>query len=170
MNYEVKIEVDSRDVDKALGLLDVNTRDSSMRNLLKARVWPYIQGRIAARFANEGDEASGKWAELAYNTGRIRAMQGFPATHPINVRTGALKDFALNSYRISGSAASGATLTAPGDLRGKILTEKVRRAQSGSPATSQKAAAPARPVYALSNTDQEVIGVMAIDWIRAGFR
>lgn len=139
---------------------------------LQRKAHPWLRSRAAARFAAEGDDAAGKWAELAHTTGLIRHNLGFSAFHPINVRTGRLKQFTLSTYTIDRTVST-ATLTMPG--RGdRTVENKLRVAQKGGnnakrgPKSSKygpNRPTPARPVVALSEFDERVLNASLAHWV-----
>lgn len=67
---------------------------SEFNNVVAA---PLLQLYAKNRFENEGQNtlgtAVGKWDPLRPYTQQDRKMHGFPPKHPINVRTGGLKDW-----------------------------------------------------------------------------
>lgn len=135
---------------------------------------PIIGNRISARFDSEGDSASGKWAALTEATGSIRAWQGFAPFHPINQRTGALKDFVTTDHDVVGFGASGATLLIPGAIPDGELGKKLSTAQQGSDSVPGSRnpgpgrAAPPRPVLAVNTEDLVLTADALLEWIRAG--
>lgn len=132
---------------------------------------PFLRMRAAARFQSEGDDASGKWADLALNTGMIRRNLGFNAYHPINVRSQRLMWFVLTSFKMA-STAQTATLTMPGKGNALMLS-KLRIAQQGGVARKGKGRsrvgpnrpAPPRPVVALSYVDEEALNTSLREWL-----
>lgn len=174
MNVDVR--VDSKEVTELLYKLERRTTAASLRMFLRAFVWPHLQQRIVRRFANEGDEAVGQWAQLAEATARIRRVRGFSAYqgyHPINVRTGQMKSFATSSHRVSTVGTGGAALHLPGAGMSAIIRRKIQVAQVGGSGQSSRRPgpnrpAPPRPIYALDQVDESIIGNGLLDWIRSG--
>jgi hypothetical protein len=123
----VEITVDASDVEAVVKRLLYRVSPLGINVWLGSKMLPWLQGRISARFVSEGDEASGKWAQLMDRTASIRASQGFPPRHPINVRTGQMRHHLETSF---GYTAGGTTLTIPGPTGG-LLGEKIRVAQRG---------------------------------------
>jgi hypothetical protein len=176
----LKITVDSTDVEAMFHKLESRLSPGALRIFLNARAHRDLAQRAQQRFANEGDDASGPWADLAFMTGRIRAWQGFLPFHPINVRTGALRSFVINSYTVK-ETVGGATLTMPGEASGTLLA-KFTQAQlggGGGPRVSARPTrdegthgpnrpAPPRPVVALSVVDTLMISMDLLDFIRQG--
>lgn len=135
-----------------------------MMGFLKAKVAPFIRQRAAARFASEGDDATGKWAALMPATQEIRSHLNLPIspTHPINRRTGELETYITQSDSdVFPLGMSGAQLTYPGSApTGRALSEKLATAQKGRnhPLTTD------RPVLGLSMTDLSyVIGALGVE-------
>lgn len=171
---DVSVEVDDKEVYNLLLKLQGRTSSASMRMFLRNSVLTHLRERIGWRFSNEGDSASGTWAQLTEATGRIRATRGFSPFHPINVRTGAMKNFAMTSYRISAIGTGGAELTLPGSNMTTLMRSKIAMAQQGGSAKKRGRSfgpnrpAPPRPIYALDAIDEEIISSRLLDWIRVG--
>ena len=72
----------------------------------------FLKNRVLSRFESEGDEVSGKWAPLSDYTVQDRVQKGFPPTHPILRRTGALRKWVMDSP----SATTGETFMWPSKL------------------------------------------------------
>lgn len=142
--------------------------DGPLAEWLQFFAEPYLKSRIAGRFASEGDDASGKWAALHAATQGFRARDGYPPDHPINVRTGRLRDFAINTHTIQ-ATPGGVTLTKPA-LGADWLTElKLTHAQRGG-TTRRGNAFPARPVAVVSTTDSMALRFNLMGWFEQGFR
>lgn len=147
---------------------------AGLRVFLRGTTRGYLVSRIVQRFASEGDEASGKWAELRESTALIRSYQGYGAWGPINQRTGALYRHVTSSYMLKAAGQGGMTLSIPGTNRNRELMSKLKVAQTGGFATTKpkgkrstgpnRPAVP-RPVLALSDTDQRVITTSLMAWI-----
>lgn len=186
MAEQVRITVDDSAVRGVIEALQQKLQPSALRGFLATRAHEELKRRAEARFENEGDDAVGSWAELAYMTGRIRSFQGYGPFHPINVRTGKLRNFVLNTFTIR-ELGAGATLSMPGQASGKLMS-KFRTAQQGgyAPGGATKSgfgrgsasasrgesgpnrSAPARPVIGLSEIDSTVLQHELLDWIRQG--
>lgn len=115
----------------------------------------YLLERVELRFANEGDSTVGRWAGLKAQTGRIRRNKGFSALHPINVRTGELRNFVARSSEIR-PTASGASIMKPARGGNRELQNKLRHAQTGG-VSNEGNAYPARPVLGLDGKDADWI-------------
>lgn len=120
---------------------------------LQSTVDPYIRGRAKSRFANEGDDVSGKWLPLKEVTQKIRADSGYGAAGPINIRTGELEQYITGTPGGVMPNVSGATLTSPGSPPSGELLKKVQTAQVGqkNPNTAP------RPVMGVNAADLSVI-------------
>lgn len=150
MMSSIDVEVDSAQAERMIAILQRRTASSGVRSFLRWTVRPFLLTRIATRFATEGDDASGKWVQLAHNTGLIRARKGYPAYHPINIRTAGMIAHLMTSYRVTGS-----TLTLPGTLGGATLAKKIATAQIGG--GTGKTPAPPRPVLAVNDQDSHFV-------------
>lgn len=113
-------------------------------------VTEFLVTRTTNRFATEGDDASGKWAPLAPATETIRATMGYGPAHPINVRTGQLRDWVLDASPEIIVSSGGASMRYPSDPPSGKLAAKVETAQHGGGSTGK---APPRPVMAISEFD-----------------
>lgn len=133
--------------------MEVSLSPMGLSGFLMGGVDPWIRGRAKARFANEGDDVSGRWAPLLETTENIRADEGFGAANPINVRTGELEEYITGTPGGVGLHAMGATLTSPGTPASGNLAKKVQTAQVGKqwPPTVR------RPVMGVNEADLAVI-------------
>lgn len=165
-DFYVIVSVDSREAWLMLRRLQWRLSPVGLHAYMQRKALPFLQARARARFAGEGDDATGKWAQLAHNTGLIRAKQGFPAWHPINVRTGALRTYVTTTAKVS-STGTGARILMPGTGGSKELQRKLKKAQRGGP-TGKGKDAPPRPVVAVGAVDQRFLGVSLLDWIKEG--
>jgi hypothetical protein len=144
-------------------------RPRDFRSFLGVRVLPYLQDRMRARFAMEGDDASGQWAALHVRTHWWREM--FAATHglniqkdhPINFRTGELREFA-QTYDLE-STATTAELVMPRRLATSVQATKLRHAQRGGTMRRSGTRFPARPVAVLGTRDKTVIDRQLESWV-----
>lgn len=113
--------------------LEMKLQTPAMIAFMQSAVVPYVQQRTAARFAAEGDDVVGKWSPLKVETENIRIKHGYPGAHPINVRTGQMRNALVGSFGDVVSAGGLTELTYPdgvsvtGQLARKIMT-----AQGGS--------------------------------------
>lgn len=132
---EVMIYGDFNEVRRLLFALSETLSPQRLTLYMSQVLKPFIQQRAAERFANEGDEVSGPWAELSEATVAIRENMGLPGAHPINVRTGQLQEFVTTTGDVYPTAMQ-SVLAMPswqgvgGDPQ---ITEKLQTAQLGSP-------------------------------------
>lgn len=144
----IEIAGNNEGVEQMLLALDTALNPEAIALFLGAEVGPWLEQRARARFANEGDDAVGKWAPLKQSTVDIRQSQGYGAG-PINYRTGELEEFITGSGNSVIPTPWGAELTFPGASPIGEMEEKVSTAQQGKgyPSTVP------RPVLGLSETD-----------------
>jgi hypothetical protein len=136
-----------KQVDAALQALVQRASPGGLADFLETEVDPLLRQQILLRFVNEGDSAVGRWAGLKQVTGRIRRNKGFSALHPINVRTGELREFVANSVEIQ-TTNVGASLSKPKRGGNRELQAKLNHAQTGG--VGPTGPYPARPVIALT--------------------
>jgi hypothetical protein len=147
--FYVQVTADHSTVDKVLKQLEDRTSPQGLQDFLDDKVDDFIRNRISDRFTKEGDDVSGAWHPLEQATQQIRASYGYPADHPINVRTGQLKAFLVNSHSDIKTDATGATLQHPPVTGDAAMNKKIATAQSGSSYPST----PARPVIGVNQND-----------------
>lgn len=142
------IDVDDSRVELMFARLDTVLSAPGIAAMLAGPVDEYIQLKAKQRFANEGDDAVGKWAPLSPATQAIRSQQGYGASHPINRRTGELERYITETPgQATPIPGVGAILDAPGHGATGALKKKVTGAQKG------EKTAPPRPVMGLSAAD-----------------
>jgi hypothetical protein len=135
------------------------------RAMIAGPVTAHLQSRAKDRFFREGDKASGAWARLKSSTHEIRINTGFVPDHPINERTGELREWAAESAGGGAlSAGRGARFVYPAVIP-KALAEKVITAQRGK---AEKPRTVARPILALDETDAAVLTTMVGEFITNG--
>lgn len=124
-------------------------------------VQPYIEARIAGRFSNEGDDVSGKWAPLSDTTRHIRETEGYPGEHPINVRTGAMREWLLSAPPDFTATGFEASMAFPGGDPSQSILDKLETAQMGreTPATQP------RPVLGLGPADLAFVLQAMSEWV-----
>lgn len=150
MQVRISFYTDAHMAQIMLNNLALRMSPPAMTAFMQAGVVPYIQGRIAKRFAGEGDDVVGKWHPLKQETEIIRQTHGFPAAHPINVRTGQMRGLLTGSFGRVVSTGGMTELEYPsnanmtGQLQRKLMT-----AQMGS----QFPPTPARPVLGFNMND-----------------
>lgn len=153
MTAGIIVRVEDQEVRGALRRAKIATSGPAMAAVLKSSVTRFLQMRATQRFSNQGTEST-PWAPLKPITQQFRAAQGFNPHFPINVRTGELFRFVIQS---AGDAAAGpnyAQLTWPDDADGETA-DKYETAQEGADPNT-----PARPVVELTLTD--AVGITAI--------
>lgn len=133
MTQGISIEVigESASVERMLNILSLALSPEGLVGFLDSTVTPYLEMRAKRRFANEGDDVSGKWAPLTSATQEIRANAGYGPSHPINVRTSELEDYITNSNSHATPDPGGAVLQYPGTSPIGELMEKFELAQKG---------------------------------------
>lgn len=146
---DIQFIVQAEQVERAYAEMALKVSPVGMAGYLQAFVDPWIRERAEARFSDEGDDVVGKWAPLQEVTANFRAQAGYGAYHPINERTGELRDYITNSPNNVNIHPAGATLQMPGQPPTGELEAKVKRAQKGS----QSPNTPARPVMGMNEGD-----------------
>jgi hypothetical protein len=160
LSIGVSTDVDSAKVDAIFASLVHRVQPGELRSYLDNRGYRWLQGRIRARFAGEGDDVVGRWARLRISTIRLRRAQGFGAG-PILVRTGKLQSF-LTSSKSTTTNATGASLRIPSRTPAGELGTKFRRAQQGDGRTAR------RPVLGMNAVDSTVLTQDLERWIWQG--
>jgi hypothetical protein len=139
--------VDAGEVVVALERADIALRDENIDNFFFGmQAIPYFQKRTDSRFNSES-WSGGKWAELTPMTQRFREYQGFPPEHPINVRTGELRDWLGTDEGDRRRTGGMAELTWPGSSPSSLTEMKLETAQTGARART------ARPVVEVTEVD-----------------
>ena len=123
---------------------------------------PLLQERAKARFANEGDDASGHWKPLAESTIKRREAKG-QVPLKVNDRTGKMKEWVTNSPGRIFTTKGVTKLEWPGTAQNRTTSKKLKVAQMGlmSPFTHP------RPVVAVDQADLLTILVTLEEWIDA---
>lgn len=147
--FDVQILVKEKQVQALLHSLDTALNPVAIAAFLGATVDPHIRRRAQERFTSEGDDVSGKWLPLTPATQQIRAQMGYGSAHPINVRSGQLQDYVVDSANAIAVTPLGAVLRMPGKPAAGTLKDKVRTAQKGS----DDGRTPARPVIGMNEQD-----------------
>lgn len=161
----LEVQIDTSEPEATLARLQRQVSASGLGVFLNTEAWPWLEQRTQDRFTSEGDSAVGKWAELSFATYAYRTAGGFPPAHPINVRTGELRDFAL-THQVE-SQMSGITLSQPKKGGKNETQKKFRNAQRGG-TTAQGHAFPARPVVGLDMLDAGRIEQRLFKWVTTG--
>lgn len=168
---DVVIDVDV-DVDATSVLLMLSRANEgvSMAHIAQAfdddgPVVEMLHRQVAERFADEGDNASGKWAPLSPATLDIKERLGYGG-NPANVRTGRMREWLLNDGGDLDMMGDGMFFTYPGDVPGG-MADRFETAQFGSAETG----APPRPVIAADGDDlmsiMEIVGNWVYDFMGA---
>jgi hypothetical protein len=137
------ISVDATEVEEMLAGVRLRMSNQRIPGFLGNVVAEYLRRRVDERFRDEGDDVSGKWADLRARTASIRKSQGYGPYHPINRRTGGLYRF-VKTFRVAKSADP--VLTMPGLRGGSKLMQKLTVAQVGGFAPSSGLIGPPRPI------------------------
>jgi len=136
---------------RAIRLLNLAVQPDHLAGWLSGTVVGILQARAHTRFDTEGDDAvGGPWEPLSPVTVKIRESIGFPGAHPINHRTGQLRNFVTGDQGVLTSSAGSVLLSWPREPGGRML-KKLTTAQSGNDR------APARPVLGVDFADAELI-------------
>lgn len=161
----LEVQIDTTEPEATLARLQRQVSASGLGTFLNTEAWPWLEQRTQDRFMAEGDSAVGKWAPLSFATYGYRNAGGFPPAHPINVRTGDLRDFAL-THQVE-SQMSGVTLSQP-KKGGKTETQKKFRAAQRGGNSLQGHPFPARPVVGLDMLDAGRIQQRLFQWVTTG--
>lgn len=150
---DVEVIGDTRQVDAMLYAFEKAFRSDDLKAFLVDDVYPILQARTRTRFALEGDDVSGPWAQLRPYTVEERRRGGFGPTTPINVRTGAMRSHLIDRPPHAEAHTLGATLWFPKLGGSKSNLMKLAVAQGGS----DKPKTQARPVLGVNPNDLELI-------------
>lgn len=145
----LSIDVNPTDTNAVLELIGMALVPTTLQEFLRVEAWSWLMERLRQRFASEGDDVTGKWAELRYSTQRLRAALGYGMDHPINIRTGQMYNWLQHSSKTE-PEAGGAVLQIPGDDAAGSLADKLRVAQAGQAANPRVVK---RPVLGMNATD-----------------
>jgi hypothetical protein len=152
---------DSKAVDLMITRLEYLLGPAGMSAFLVGQVTPYLKGRAANRFANEGDAVSGRWSALSPVTISIRTSMGYGGEHPINRRTGALERWVTGSTPSLVTSPAVSVLTYPGNPPTGKLRDKVVTAQTGQMGKSSGTVP--RQVLGMDSTDYiAILGMLAL--------
>jgi hypothetical protein len=162
MSFFVLIETDASEAVAVLDALMIRSSPVGLSAFLDTVVDPWVRNRIDQRFNSEGDEVSGSWDPLAAATQQIRASYGFPPDHPINVRTGMMRNFLVGTPSDVKPNGFGADLQHPPPGAGSsVMQKKIQTAQSGSSNPNTVA----RPVVGLNENDMIFITSSLAAWL-----
>jgi hypothetical protein len=148
------VYVNTLDAQRLITAVEIAVSPPSLTYFLQNDALDYFQKEIENRFNYEGDRSSGRWDSLKDATEDIRQREGYGPAHPINVRTGAMKEFVTSAFGLS-VYGTGAELRIPGEMNNPMMEEKVRTAQKGKPGNRIPAfgATPERPILAVGEHD-----------------
>lgn len=170
MTLRASVRIDTKSTIKRLQQLQNKLDNAEMERFLEESVRPYLRDRAVLRFSQEGDDAVGQWKELLKTTRGIRKTQakkyGWPIqpAHPINVRSGELKRFILDTHSIQ-TYSNGPRLFVPRLGGNQELQKKFKTAQQGKPGKVWKVATVPRPVVAVGQRDKADIETLWGRWI-----
>ncbi len=128
---KVSIDVNSLSIDNLIFNLFMAVSGPSLADFLIDDAHKHFVDEIYMRFVHKGDDKSGQWAPLHDATIDIRRALGYPNDNEINVRTGDLLRFVVESYDILAGPMY-AQMDLPGAPPTEALADKLRRAQRGS--------------------------------------
>jgi hypothetical protein len=157
--WSIELEINKKDLDTKLTLLESRLDNTELATWMRGDLVQHLQDRASSRFAAEGDDAVGTWTPLSPITELIRSAKGFSPAHPINVRTGDLKNFITSDDGSISASGGGLQLEFPDNPPTGELLDKLATAQTGksNPKT------PMRPVIALGLTDyNEIMDLLSI--------
>lgn len=164
----VIVDIQAKSVEDVMLLLGRKLASPALGGWMREGVEPILQKRATDRFGREGDDASGRWAQLSDATVEIRAGLGFGGAHPINLRTGELENLITQGNGTIEAGEDSVTLTYPGnDQVNGELEDKIRHAQLGGISDAGNTY-PARPVLAVSSTDLGQVEISLIEYIFGG--
>lgn len=157
-DVNLNIHVNADEVMQVIDRINQKLSGAGLSEYMVSVVAPFFKQRAANRFAAEGDSASGQWAALKWPTQVTRVLMGYFPDHPINVRSGNLRDWMVaNDGEITKISAASAQLTWPGDVGGELEAKfTTAQAGKGDPPTV------ARPVAAADDAD--------LMWILSGLQ
>lgn len=149
--FSLEVTIDTVDLEATLVRMETSLSPIGLSIFLIGGVLPWVKERAQARFTDEGDDVSGKWAPLETSTQEFRTNGpwGVGASSPINKRSGDLEDYITKSNATLATGADSAYMVYPDRAPTGALDEKVRTAQSGK----DKPKTPPRPVLGLNETD-----------------
>lgn len=153
------IHVDVTEVVALLASLQARISPPALLTFLKSQVTPWLQARVGRRFATQGTDTGGPWAELLPITQGIRWALGYNPTWPINVREGDFREWLTSDEgEASLSAGAGAELIFPGNAPSYTDEDKLVTAMGYGDAK-------ARPVVEITEQDLDVTLAMLEAWI-----
>lgn len=121
------VEVESDDVEDMLDRVTLWMDDSHLSPFVREAFGDIMQESASDRFSTESSGGT-PWAPLKPATLRRRVEAGYPAAHPINVRSGKMRSFLIHSVPQGGSAGSEIEYSWPERATGELYM-KILRAQ-----------------------------------------
>jgi hypothetical protein len=164
---DINIEVEADDVTEMIDHVRERVMDYRLQRFLGGPATAYMRDRINRRFADEGDDVVGRWADLRPATQNIRARQGFGARHPINVRTGQMFRF-IKTTRVSGTTLTMPGTNPTGQMRKKLMTAAVGGFAPGRKRFVPMAPTVPRPVLGMNDRDRAAVETRLLKWINEG--
>jgi hypothetical protein len=161
IHLAVDFAIQADTIEETLRRLDTATSPEALAIFMGASIDPYIRGRASARFAQEGDDVTGRWEPLSPATVRIREEKGFGGEHPINRRTGDLEEYITGERSLIAPIAGGASMIAPGRKASGELQHKMEVAQTGVDAHA------ARPVVGMNEQDLAAVLLLVSGYFTA---
>lgn len=160
----LQIFVDSKDILDKLDYIQYASSNVGLMSFLEGMPEQALKERISQRFHSQGDEASGGWLPLKETTQAIRMSKGFQPDKPINVRTGAMREWLLSAPGQVNPTGIGAELRYPGVEPPGTMKFAYGTAQMGSAVHKT----PARPVNAVSHVDLGIVLALLGGFVIAG--
>lgn len=130
--------------------LESRMSDISLAGFLRTAIAQTLQRQSSAKFSLESGH-TGKWQSLKQSTQRIRRQQGYGASSPINVRTGALKSFVTSAGGNIRHEGISIAMEWPDGV--SMNSSRLMYAYHTAQAGSKRWGTPARPVVGLTTDD-----------------
>lgn len=164
-NRLISVEVDE---DPSMRLFDLTMQavsGFSLAAFLEGPAHDYFAEQIYGRFVDEGDTKSGFWEPLHDATVDIRRAMGYSGDHPINERTGELKEWVTEEFEMMGGD-DWAQMDLPGSAPTARHAEKLKTAQQGR-AVNPLGYGPTGPRPVLAHTEDDLASILMRlqDWI-----
>lgn len=128
----IEIEVNALDVERMLSLAEDSFSEPRVMHWMNTDLHDYFASETISRFSDGIDRNTGVWRKLSDATEHLREQQGYDPDWPINVRTGELFDYVVNTFRID-TDGQDLTFVTPDDERVDATTAiKLEHAQFGA--------------------------------------
>lgn len=160
----IDMDIDPSQVDALFLMIAKRISGPGLLQFLEDRLDPYVRQRVSMRFAGEGDDVTGAWLPLTKATEKMRAAAGYPPAHPINVRSGEMRNWLLKNESQMKTFGGDALLIYPNVLPPGDVAKKVITAQLGHRASRT----PPRPVVGLNRFDLAFTQAQLTKWILGG--